>query len=151
MIYKLEDEFYIIIDVKKGDKFTARRISDGEYRYLTDYEIATLDKHKVSVSESLESFYKAQWVGDPDLQMMTMAMMQEVSEAFNELDWKPWKSKAVDLKKYHEELADVGIFLFLCAKTSGMSLDDLLMEMMNKHLFNLTRLDHDRLHLKKQK
>ncbi len=149
MMYKLGGKYYILKE-KTEDGFMFQDIASGDDKFVTGPNNA-IDDFKVDVTEALYDFFDAQWVGNPDLEKMTMAMMQEVSEAFNELDWKPWKSKEVNLKLYREELADVGIFLLLCSKTAGMSLDDLFMEMMKKHLFNLTRLDHDRKRLADKK
>ena len=147
-MYKVKDKFYLEMQNSNGlneNVAHCKSITDG-----TDLTIDLRDKDSfeyVSVVDALEEFFEAQWIGNPDLEKMTMAMMQEVSEAFNELDWKPWKSKPVNLNLYKEELADVGIFLLLCSKSADMSLDELLKRMINKHLYNLVRLDHDRRHL----
>jgi len=151
-MYRVEGKYYIEVQNSTGlneDLVHCKNVTDG-----TDLIINTRETESftyVPIEEALTEFFKAQWIGNPDLEKMTMAMMQEVSEAFNELDWKPWKSKAVNLDLYKEELADVGIFLLLCSKSAGMSLDELLTRMINKHLYNLVRLDHDRKHLAKKK
>jgi len=152
MMYKVNDKFYIEVQESNGlnEKILhCKSITDG-----TDLFINLNQPHafeSVPVAYALSEFFKAQWIGNPDLEKMTMAMMQEVSEAFNELDWKPWKSKKVNLDSYKEELADVGIFLLLCSKSANMSLEELLTRMINKHLYNLIRLDHDRKHLANKK
>lgn len=152
MMFKVNGKFYIEIQNSNGlneDVIHCKSITDG-----ADLVINLRDKDSfeyVNVTSALQEFFEAQWIGNPDLEKMTMAMMQEVSEAFNELDWKPWKSKPVNLDLYKDELADVGIFLLLCSKSANMSLDELLTRMINKHLYNLIRLDHDRRHLANKK
>lgn len=152
IVYKVADKYYL--EVQNSTSSTeslihCKSITDGE-----DLIINLRDEDSFEyapIEHALPEFFRAQWIGNPDLEKMTMAMMQEVSEAFNELDWKPWKSKPVNLDLYKDELADVGIFLLLCSKSADMTLDELLFRMIRKHLYNLIRLDHDRRHLANKK
>lgn len=139
-MYKFEDGFYMKIETY-DDEVVLRRVSDGEYKHIQNNEL-NLSEYEVSLKDSLDEFYEAQWIGTGDLEKMTIALLQEANEAFNELDWKPWKNKPVNIPAYQEELADIGIFLLLCAKLTGLTFDDLFRKMYEKHLFNLTRLDH---------
>jgi len=146
MIYRFEEGYFIqksshVIN-NTMVSYKLLNIKTGEVKHFTD-DCNEISDHRVSITDALPEFYEAQWIGNPDLEKMTIAMMQEVSEAFNELDWKPWKKQETNMKAYKEELADVGIFLLLCAKTAGMSLDDLLSEMIKKHIYNLDRKDHN--------
>ena len=75
---------------------------------------------------------------------MTLAMMQEASEAMNELNFKPWKQKEHNLEKYKDELADIFIFLMVCAKIAGLDADEFIKITAEKHQFNKIRPDHDR-------
>lgn len=148
MFYKVEDKYYleqqITLDLNGSRVMHLKNIADGSDLIINETDV---NHEFASIYDVLPAFFQAQWIGNPDLEKMTMAMMQEVSEAFNELDWKPWKSKPTNLDAYKEELADVGIFLLLCSKSAGMNLEELLMHMIQKHLYNLVRLDHDRKHL----
>lgn len=107
--------------------------------YLLEYE-----KEYISWSEVYDLLFDDQWVGTADLIPMTLAMLQESSEALNELNWKPWKTTEVNLEAYKEELSDVFIFLMVCAKIAGMNADDLIAQTFVKHNYNKIRKDHDR-------
>lgn len=47
------------------------------------------------------------------MRLHTLALLDEVTESLRELPWKPWKkNQTFDIEAYHEELADIQIFLF---------------------------------------
>lgn len=144
MLYEKDNKYYLIVQTQVSGLEVLhhlKSVTDGEDYVVTDEELFKEFKLAKS-SDAMPEFFEAQWIGEADLEKMTIAMMQEVAEAFNELDWKPWKTKEPNFKAYKEELADVGIFLLLNAKLAGMSLDELLFEMYSKHLYNLVRKDH---------
>lgn len=113
--------------------------STSELSVLHEY-----NKEYISWSEVYDLLFDDQWVGTADLIPMTLAMLQEASEALNELNWKPWKTTEVNLEAYKEELSDVFIFLMVCAKIAGMNADDLIAQTFVKHNYNKVRKDHDR-------
>lgn len=136
-LYRIEGEFHI--ESVQSDAITENVFNPEEVEDIPTELLDSAEWH-----EAFGKLYEDQWIGTADLLPMTLAMMQEASEAMNELNFKPWKQKEVNLDAYKEELADVFIFLMVCAKISGMSANDLIELTTKKHMFNKIRPDHDR-------
>lgn len=143
MIYKIKNDYYMLMQSDQ-DNLHLQRISDGRDLIVSYDELNFMKPEQVDIKTALSYFYDAQWIGKKDPEKMTIALMQEASEALNELDWKPWKTKQPDIEAYKKELADIGIFLLVCARTVDMTLDDLLYEMFHKHVLNFKRKDHNK-------
>lgn len=145
---RTDNHYYLLLEegLKEGMVFTfkAKRLADGKEVEVKSKETFDEQFEQVPLLDTLYEFFDAQWIGNANLEKMTIALLQEASEALNELDWKPWKKVEPNLQAYREELADIGIFLLLTSKLAGMNLDDLFIQMYEKHLYNLTRKDHNR-------
>jgi NTP pyrophosphatase (non-canonical NTP hydrolase) len=74
-----------------------------------------------------------------------MALMVEVAELANELDWKPWKKdQEVDAARVRDEFADIlaftGVLVYLLNKKYGIGPDDLAAAYYDKSLANVARI-----------
>ena len=137
MLYKINNDIFY------RDELLLRNIANpNEVLDADDYILSELET--VSYADMFGLLYEDQWIGTADAVKMTLAMMQEASEAMNELDFKPWKKKEVNWSNYKEELADVFIFLMICFKIAGMNADEVIKLTFDKHNYNKIRKDHDR-------
>ena len=63
---------------------------------------------------------------DEKIQKKVMAMQVELAELLDEVNYKWWKNKKpVDIKKVHEELADILHFFISACITAGLSAQSL--------------------------
>lgn len=76
------------------------------------------------------------------LQKQTLAMMSELSELLNEINYKWWKNpKQVQMDAVKEELVDVlHFFVGMCLKT-GMTAEELFERYIEKNKENFARQD----------
>lgn len=140
MIYKVDK-----------DKFV-RDVHDNEGNHLGYADIVTYEIYEGNTDNLVEAefaevfkvLYDDQWLGTMDLEKVTLAIIQEASEAMNELDWKYWKTIEPNLEAFKEELADIFIFTMMAAKIVGMSASDFIELTLKKHTYNKHRPDHDR-------
>lgn len=74
------------------------------------------------------------------LQKETLAMLSELSELIDEVNFKWWKNpKPVDIDSVKEELVDIlHFFVSMCLKT-GMDADELCTRYLNKNKENFDR------------
>jgi dimeric dUTPase (all-alpha-NTP-PPase superfamily) len=88
-------------------------------------------------SRGLEDISMEEWI-----QKETLAMMSELAELIDEVNFKWWKNKkAVDPSLVKDELVDIlHFFVSMCLKT-GMSAEELFERYTNKNKEN-----HDRQH-----
>ena len=89
-----------------------------------------------------ENPYKPGKLTKEGVTAVSAALMVEVAELINELDWKPWKTKAPDPAKVTEELADVLAFLgmlLLHLEASGIDLSQMAEDYYRKALKNVDR------------
>lgn len=72
------------------------------------------------------------------------ALVNEVNEFIDELDWKSWKTSEIDKEKVAEEFADVMAFFFLNAAIAcdraGLGPGDLVEAYKNKSIKNVKRM-----------
>lgn len=86
---------------------------------------------------NLQHITRDQWI-----QMETLAMMDELSELINEVNYKWWKNpKPVDETRVKEELVDIlHFFTSMCLKM-GMSAQELCQMYLEKNKENFARQD----------
>jgi len=70
----------------------------------------------------------------------SMALIVEVTEALNEIPWKTWKKdQQLNLPAFHEELADIQLFLINLVIASGLSADAFMKLCFSKQQLNVSR------------
>jgi len=86
-------------------------------------------------TRGLEDITMEQWI-----QKETLAMLSELSELIDEVNFKWWKNeKTVDTDKVKEELVDIlHFFVSMCLKT-GMDADELHQRYLKKNEENFLR------------
>ncbi len=111
-------------------------------------KLETIFKYQKSFDDELIEKRNLQNIGMEEwIQRETLAMMSELSELIDEVNFKWWKNKKpVDVDRVREELVDVlHFFSSMCIK-SGMDADELFDRYMAKNKENF-----DRQHGKSQK
>src|SRR5690554_3695791 len=106
-----KNDFEYRYEVFKGNTIHIHDLISGQLLYILNEnndivftstsELSVLheyNKEYISWSEVYDLLFDDQWVGTADLIPMTLAMLQEASEALNELNWKPWKTTEVNLE-----------------------------------------------------
>ena len=90
---------------------------------------------EVTEKRGLQDIPMEQWI-----QKETLAMMSELSELIDEVNFKWWKNpKPVDTGKVKDELVDIlHFFVSMCLKT-GMDADELFRRYLDKNKENFAR------------
>lgn len=124
----------------------------------------TIDEHAVlQLGRGLQSLLDTQWLvsgmvddalphdGNPpsrdQVRTYFLAMIVELTELMNELNWKPWKKseKQVDVEKVADEFADILAFLGVILnylKNSGVDVHTLAAQYGRKSKVNIDRFNH---------
>lgn len=104
-------------------------------------KLETIFKYQKSFDDELIEKRNLQNIGMEEwIQRETLAMMSELSELIDEVNFKWWKNKKpVDVDRVREELVDVlHFFTSMCIK-SGMDADELFDRYMAKNKENFDR------------
>ena len=92
---------------------------------------------KIKRERGLEGIPMEKW-----LQMQTLAMVSELAELLEEVNFKWWKNPhALDRGNIHEELSDILHFFVSMCIEAGMSADDLYRMYVGKNRENIRRQD----------
>ena len=92
---------------------------------------------KIKRERGLEGIPMEQW-----LQKQTLAMLSELAELLEEVNFKWWKNPhALNEVNIREELSDILHFFVSMCIEAGMSADDLFDQYVGKHRENVRRQD----------
>jgi len=112
-------------------KFTSEPINFDTFQKVLDIQQAMQLKYYPKV-EAMET--------PAQLLISTRALLHEVIEVEDELNWKHWKSDIpIDYEKVENEIVDIFIFLMNLINASGMSGDELLESTLEKIDINIER------------
>lgn len=101
----------------------------------TIFKYQALFDQELIEKRALQDISMEEWI-----QKETLAMMSELAELIDEVNFKWWKNKKpVDLDRVKEELVDIlHFFISMCHKT-GMDANELLERYMEKNAENFNR------------
>lgn len=95
-----------------------------------------LNQH-IREKRGLEHFSQEEW-----MQKFTLAMLSEMAELLDEVNFKWWKNaKPLDFPAMKEELVDIFHFFLSMCLASGMNAEELYQIYMKKNEENLARQD----------
>ena len=101
------------------------------------FELQNAFQEKLRKERHLEGIPMEQW-----LQKHTLAMLSELSELLDEVNFKWWKNpKEIDKAAIHEELSDIMHFFVSMCIDAGMSAEDLYRVYAGKNKENFRRQD----------
>jgi dimeric dUTPase (all-alpha-NTP-PPase superfamily) len=124
----------------KSQQAQNRRPSDK----LTDLFVKQrhlMQKLNVPFAQTPVDFIKNETILTDTFKEYLMALIGELTEVLQELNWKPWKKtrKQVDLEKFHTEIVDCWHFLLELSIIAGLDSSKIYNLYLNKNQVNLSR------------